>query len=363
MHIIVDARMAFHTGIGRYIRSLCRALLSQPSEHKLSLLLDPLITRQARQEIGPTQVIPFPAKIYSLREQLQSLRLYRAHAKQASLFHCPHYNVPWFLPRNSVVTVHDLTHFQFPEHFGRHRAALAFRLLRRAVQRAGHLIAVSQATQQALTALVPAAEGKTTVIHHGVAEQFSPLPAAAIETFKRSHNLGPFFLYVGSARPHKNMRRVLQAFRQVKARLAQMELVLIGVELSALSGALEGVHTFPNVPEAELVRWYNAAEGLVFPSLNEGFGLPALEAMACGTPVIGSNIAALIEVTGNAGLLVNPWDVEALARAMQQLASDVDLQADLRVKGLNRARSFSWATAAQQTSQIYHDVLSQCRLV
>lgn len=356
MHIIVDARMAFHTGIGRYIRSLCRALLSQPSEHTLSLLLDPLITRQAQQEIGPTQVIPFPAKIYSLREQLQSLRLYRAHAKQASLFHCPHYNVPWFLPHNSVVTVHDLTHFQFPEHFGRHRAALAFRLLRRAVQRAGHLIAVSQGTQQALTALVPEAEGKTTVIHHGVAEHFSPLPAAAIETFKRTHNLGPFFLYVGSARPHKNMRRVLQAFRQVKARLAQMELVLIGVELSALSGALEGVHTFPNVPEAELVHWYNAAVGLVFPSLNEGFGLPALEAMACGTPVIGSNIAALIEVTGNAGLLVNPWDVEALARAMQQLVLNRALHSHLRRQGLQQARAFTWERAAEKTLQVYRAV-------
>ena len=356
MNIIVDARMAFHTGIGRYIRSLCRALLTQPSEYTLSLLLDPLITSQARQEIGPTQVIPFPAKIYSLREQLQSLRLYRTHANQASLFHFPHYNVPWFLPRNSVVTVHDLTHFQFPDHFGRYRAVLAFRLLRRAVQRAGHLIAVSRATQQALTMLLPEAEGKTTVIHHGVTEPFSPLPAAAIEAFKRTHNLGPFFLYVGSARPHKNMRRVLQAFRHVKTRFAQMELVLIGVEPSALSGSLQGVHTFPNVPEAELVRWYNAAEALVFPSLNEGFGLPALEAMACGTPVIGSNIGAVTEVTGSAGLLVNPWDTEALAHTMQQLVSNHALRHHLRRLGLQRAKAFTWTSAAEKTLQIYRAV-------
>ena len=356
MNIIVDARMAFHTGIGRYIRSLCRALLTQPSEHTLSLLLDPLITRQVQQEIGLAQVIPFPAKIYSLREQLQSLRLYRAHADRASLFHCPHYNVPWFLPRNSVVTVHDLTHFQFPEHFGRHRSVLAFRLLRRAAQRAGHLIAVSHATRQALTTLIPEAEGKTTVIHHGVTEPFSPLPAAAIETFKRTHNLRPFFLYVGSARPHKNMLRVLQAFRCVKTRFAQMELVLIGVEPSALSGPLEGIHTFPKVPEAELVRWYNAAEALVFPSLNEGFGLPALEAMACGAPVIGSNITALTEVTGNAGLLVNPWDAEALAQAMQQIVANRALRCHLRQQGLQRAKAFTWTSAAEKTLQVYRAV-------
>lgn len=356
MNIIVDARMAFHTGIGRYIRSLCRALLTQPSEHTLSLLLDPLITPQVRQEIGPTQIIPFPAKIYSLREQVQSLWLYRTHAKQASLFHCPHYNVPWFLPRNSVVTVHDLTHFQFPERFGRHRAMLAFRLLRRAVQRAGHLIAVSQATQQDLTTLVPEAEGKTTVIHHGVSEHFSPLSAAEIETFKRTNNLGPFFLYLGSVRPHKNMLRVLQAFRHVKTRFAQMELVLIGVEPSDLSGPLEGVRTFPKVPEAELVHWYNAAEVFVFPSLNEGFGLPALEAMACGTPVLGSNIAALTEVTGNAGLLVNPWDAEALAQAMQQLVSSRDLRHRLRRQGLQRAKAFTWTRAAEKTLQVYRAV-------
>jgi glycosyltransferase involved in cell wall biosynthesis len=255
-----------------------------------------------------------------------------------------------------VVTVHDLTHFQFPEHFGRHRAGLAFRLLRRAVHRAGHLIAVSQATRQALTALIPEAEGKTTVIHHGVAEPFSPLPAAAIETFKRTHHLGAFFLYVGSTKPHKNLLRVLQAFRHVKTRLAQMELVLIGVASSALSGALEGVRTVPNVSDAELIRWYNAAECLVFPSLNEGFGLPALEAMACGTPVIGSNIDALTEVTGDSGLLVNPWDVEALAQAMQKLVSNRVLRHHLRQQGLQRAKAFTWANAAEKTLQVYRAV-------
>jgi glycosyltransferase involved in cell wall biosynthesis len=363
VHVIVDARMAFHTGIGRYIRNLCQALLAQPSEHTLSLLLDPLLTQRAQQEIGPTHFIPFSAKIYSLTEQIQSLRLYRTYAKQAVLFHCPHYNIPWFLPRNSVVTVHDLTHFQFPEYFGKRRATLAFHLLKRAVQRAGHLITVSQATRYALEAFVPAAKGKTTVIYHGVADQFHPLPAASIEAFKRTHHLDRFFLYVGNAKPHKNIQRLLQAFSTVKTRLPQMALVLLGVAPSTLPTALERVYIYPNFSDEDLTHWYNAAEALVFPSLNEGFGLPVLEAMACGTPVISSKIAALHEVVDSSGLLIDPWNVDALARAMQQLASDADLRADLRVKGLNRAQHFSWVTAAQQTSQVYHDVLSQCRLV
>jgi glycosyltransferase involved in cell wall biosynthesis len=229
VNVIVDARMAFHTGIGRYIRNLCRALLAQPAEHKLSLLLDPRLTQRAQQEIGPTHCIPFSAKIYSLTEQVQSLRLYQTYAKQAVVFHCPHYNIPWFLPRNSVVTVHDLTHFQFPEYFGKRRSALAFHLLKRAVQRAGHLITVSQATQYALEAFVPTAKGKTTVIYHGVADQFRPLPAASIEAFKRTHRLDRFFLYIGNAKPHKNVQRLLQAFSIVKTRLPQMALVLLGV--------------------------------------------------------------------------------------------------------------------------------------
>jgi glycosyltransferase involved in cell wall biosynthesis len=360
VNVVVDARMAFHTGIGRYIRSLCHALLQQASGLHLALLLDPKTIQRARREIGPVEAIPFAASIYSLTEQLRGLRLYRGRAQQAALFHCPHYNIPWFLPPNSVVTIHDLTHFQFAQHFGKFRVNLAFRLLHRAVHRAGRLIAVSQATRHALETMIPAAKGKTTVIHHGVADPFCPLPGAAVEAFKRAHHLGRFFLFVGNAKPHKNLTQLLRAFTQVRRQSPQVELALLGVDPSCLSGTRDGMHVYPAVPEAQLIQWYNAAEALVLPSLNEGFGLPTLEAMACGTPVIGSNIAVLQEVVAEAGLLVDPWHVEALAQAMQGLLSNPDLRAALRAKGLVRAQHFTWTATAEQTYQVYNEVVNQC---
>ncbi len=355
MQVTIDARMAFHTGIGRYICSLFRELQQSP-ELTLSLLIDPREVGRVRQEIGPSEIIPFPAKIYSFSEQLHGSRFCRARAKQTSLVHFPHYNVPWFLPSNSVVTIHDLTHFQFPQHFGRRRVWLAFRLLKRAVQQAGHLIAVSQSTREALETFLPEAKGKTTVIYHGVVDHFCPLPAEITEEFKRTTNLGRFLLYVGNAKPHKNLPRLLQAFAQVRARFQHVELVLLGVEPSALLNRMEGIRIYPNVLEAHLVRWYNASEALISPSLTEGFGLPVLEAMACGTPVIASNVASLPEVVGDAALLVNPEDVEAFAQAIEQLLSDQERRHALREKGLKRARNFTWTEAAAQTLHVYREV-------
>ena len=161
---------------------------------------------------------------------------------------------------------------------------------------------------------------------------------------------------LGSARPHKNLPRLLQAFARVRAQCPYVELVVLGVEPSVALEHSMGIRTYHCVSDEQLVSWYNAAEALILPSLNEGFGLPALEAMACGTPVIASNVAALPEVVGDAGLLVNPWDVEALAQAIHQLLSDRALRYDLRQRGLKRAQSFSWAKAAAQTLHIYRQV-------
>jgi len=356
MKVMLDARMAFHSGIGRYIRCLSRELLRQSPGLILALLIDPREAGRAQQDIGQADVIPFPAKIYSLQEQAWGSWLCRVSAKRASLFHFPHYNVPWFLPRNSVVTVHDLTHFQFPQSFGRLRAGLALKLLRRGVRRATQLIAVSHATRQALETMLPEARGKTTVIYHGVEEQFRPLSPLMVEHFKRRTQGGRFFLYVGSAKPHKNLPRLLEAFGRVRARHRDLSLVLLGVDPPGALNHVQGVRAYRQVGDSHLALWYNAAEALVFPSLNEGFGLPALEAMACGTPVLASNVASLPEVVGDAGLLVNPWDTDAWAQEMERLLLDSSLRHDLRAKGLQRASQFSWVTAAEQTLKLYREV-------
>lgn len=356
MQVIVDARMAFHGGIGRYIRSVCRAMVQQDASLRLVLHVDPRTADELRQAIGPATLVPFPAAIYSISEQLHSFRWHRAEARQAALLHFPHYNVPWHLPGNSVVTIHDLTHFQFPQYFGRLRVKLAFRLLQRAVRRAGQIITVSQATRHALEKLLPEAKGKTSVIYHGVEEHFVPLPVTQREEVKRDTRLGRFVLYVGNNKPHKNLVQLVRAFTQVRGLGHDIQLVLLGVTPSAALPPLEGVHMLPAVTDAQLVHWYNAADICVLPSLNEGFGFSALEAMACGTPVIAANVASLPEVIGTAGVLVSPYNKQDLADAIGRLLSDPDLRCHLRELGFKQARRFSWATAAQQTLQVYRQV-------
>lgn len=359
MQVTLDARMAFYTGIGRYIRSLCRTLSTQSPELSLSLLVDPCHTPPDAW-YDACKTMPYAARIYSVGEQLHGHRLCRALAGQTSLFHFPHYNVPWWLPSNSVVTIHDLTHFQFPQYFNKYRVWLAWQLLQRAVQRAGHLIVVSEATRRVLEAQVPTAKGKTTVIYHGVEEHFTPLAAPMIRDFKCAEQLDTYLLYVGNGKPHKNLTRLLHAFARLRVSFSHVELVLLGVEASQLEGPMAGVRTYTAVPDAQLVRWYNAAQALILPSLSEGFGLPVVEAMACGTPVIASHLASLPEVVGEAGLLVDAQDVDALGQAMTRLLCEADLQHDLREKGIKRARLYSWREAARQTLDVYRAVASRC---
>jgi glycosyltransferase involved in cell wall biosynthesis len=358
MQVMVDARMAFHGGIGRYIRSLCCALVKQDPTLNLVLFVDPRTADGVRRAIESATILPFPAPIYSIREQLQSFRWHGDGTHSPSLFHFPHYNVPWFLSRNSVVTIHDLTHFQFPQYFGRLRGKLALRLLQRAVRRAGHIVAVSQATRQALETVLPEAKGKTSVIYHGVDDHFAPLPAAMNEDFKRAARLGRFLLYVGNSKPHKNLARLLQAFANVRAQY-HIGLVLLGVAPSPSWSHLQGVHVLPQVADAQLVQWYNAAEALLLPSLNEGFGFPALEAMACGTPVIAANVSALPEIVGDAGLLIDPYDGRDLAQAIKWLISDQKLHERLRRRGLERAKDFSWSATATQTLDLYQEITNR----
>jgi len=173
---------------------------------------------------------------------------------------------------------------------------------------------------------------------------------------------GPFLLSVGSLEPGKNRERLLQAFARLQARGLKHTLVVAGqrawryegeAPLARRLGLADSVRFLGHVPQADLPALYSAADLFVFPSLYEGFGLPALEAMACGTPVVASNVSALPEVVGDAALQVSPLDVEALADAIERLLRDDRLRADLRERGLERARQFSWEKAARRTAEVY----------
>jgi len=298
---------------------------------------------------------------------------YSSVLKQCRLWHAPHYNVPWWTVSKTalVVTIHDLIHWIFrKEFFSPLQAAYASFMLRQAVQKSNHVITVSQNTKEDLVRYFGADPQKVTVTYEAVAPQFKPLddPRAVSELKQRLGLSGTYFLYVGSLKPHKNVLSLLRAFRKLRsARKLKAGLVLAGrkdrkypkgyEELAELQDG-EGLFHREGISDADLVTLYNGASALVHPSLYEGFGLTLLEAMACGTPVAALRVASIPEVTADAAHLMDPDDETSLSKALVRLEEDEGYRKDLAVRGLERAKYFSWKKTAEQTWQVYQQVLN-----
>lgn len=282
------------------------------------------------------------------------------------LFHGPVNVLPLLLPCPGVVTVHDLAFLAYPEAY--HPAKRRYLKLATAlsVRRAARVIAVSAATRDELVRRLGVPERKVTVVHNAVDPAFKPLPAAEIAAFRAEQELPErMVLFVGTLEPRKNLVGLLDAFARI-APETDAHLVVVGgkgwlydevfARLARL-GLTERVRFAGFVPDAQLPLWYNAAEVFVYPSLYEGFGLPPLEALACGTSVVTSNASSMPEVVGDAALLADPDDPDALAAALRRLLSDPGLRTMLRERGLARAAVFSWARTAAATRAVYDAVL------
>lgn len=359
LQVTLDVRMARHSGIGRYVRALCGEFAAPELGLQVRLLVprDPL---PPPVDALDSSRISFPAPIYSVREQWQGSWICQRHAQKSAIWHFPHYNVPWLLPANSVVTIHDVTHFTHPGSGSGTRRTVARRLMGRVVRRAGHLITPTAGAREALEALFPEARGKTRAIRHGVDSIFRRLsheaPRAPGDGVKGEP---PILLYVGNDKPHKNLPRLVEAFTAVRSRHPEARLVLAGRFETLSAGARDGVEVRGEVDDEQLVRWYNRAAALVLPSLNEGFGLTALEAMACGTPVVGADIPPIREVVGPAGLLVDPRDVGQLSAAMNLILDNPPRRVELAQFAERRSREFVWRRAAEETIEVYRGVLER----
>ncbi len=265
-----------------------------------------------------------------------------------------------------VVTVHDLSFLFFPQNFPSLKRLYLRTLTRWSVRRARRIIAISENTKRDVVQQYGLSPEKVDLVYYGLDPIFQPLPKEALAGFRARQGLPEqFILFVGTLEPRKNVSRLVEAY----ARLSEPRppLILVGgkgwlydevfarVEALGLSGC---VHFAGYVPGKELPWWYNAATLFVYPSLYEGFGLPPLEAMACGTPVVSSDVSSLPEVVGQAGLLVDPTDVEDLAGAMGQALADSGLRDEMGAAGLAQARRFSWREAARQTVTTYRRALS-----
>jgi glycosyltransferase involved in cell wall biosynthesis len=274
-----------------------------------------------------------------------------------------------------VITVHDIVPYLVrhdPEQSTfRHPFDVWFdKLAMEGLKRADWLIAISQFTKKTLVEALACPEEKIDVVLYGVDHTvFRPVPVPA--DFRTRYGLekaGRCLLYVGAESPRKNLPRLLQALAMLKERVPDVRLVKVGTpeyrpqfqKLKQLIRDLaleESVQFIDHPPEEDLVVFYNMADIFVFPSLYEGFGLPPLEAMACGTPVVCSNAASLPEVVGDAAITVDPYDVEALAQAMHRVLSNEDLRQDLSQRGLARAAGFTWERTARETVAVYKKVL------
>jgi glycosyltransferase involved in cell wall biosynthesis len=269
-----------------------------------------------------------------------------------------------------VVTVHDLSFVRTPETLPPLKRAYLARLCAASVRRARAVIAVSRQTADDIEGYFGAPPGKVRVIYNGVAPEFSQGEPQQGKRFRQARGLpARYLLYLGTLEPRKNLELLVRAFGKWRAAApraaADVKLVLAGgkgwyydtifAEVNALG--LAGEVLFPGfVPPAELPDWYRSAEAFVYPSRFEGFGLPVLEAMACGTPVICSQAASLHEVAGNAALTVPAEDEPAWANAIHLLCEQPALAAELSRRGLEQAARFSWQQSAQETIQVYNEV-------
>lgn len=375
MRVAIDARLCYYrrAGIGQYTLRLVEALTRVAPEERFLLLQD---RRQAGRLVEAPNLQPVPVwtpshhrwESFTLPLELLPLRL--------DLLHSPDFVLPERRPYAGVVTVHDLAFLRFPR-LVTPQAARYYARVREAVQSAERVIAVSDCTRRDLLELLDVPEEKVRVVYEAAGSAFHP---QAIDPQERrtygGRVLAPqqFVLFVGTIEPRKNLAGLLRAFHRMRERHPHLDphprLVIAGEEgwlseevfriVNELRLAQE-VAFVGRVPTADLVWLYRAARFFVFPSLYEGFGLPPLEAMACGTPVIASTAGALPEVVGDGGWLVPPGDVDGWADAMARLWSDEALREQLRTRGLERASRFSWEEAARKTLAVYREAIGARR--
>ncbi len=294
----------------------------------------------------------------------QVVQPFALRKERVDLLHALAFVVPLLSPCPSVVTIYDLSFLLYPESFKRFKRFYLGLFTRLSARRARRIIAISESTKRDVVRLLGVPPEKVEVVYCGIDEAFRPLAADQVAAFRSKHGLPEcFILFVGTIEPRKNVTRLIEAFATLRpCDFANLKLVIGGAKgwfyqdvfARVEELGLEGQVMFPGyIPVSELPLWYNAAELFVYPSLYEGFGLPPLEAMACGTPVVTANTSSLPEVVDEAGLTVDPLDVEGLAQAMRRVLDDEALRQEMRERGLKRAEGFSWTKTAQETVQVY----------
>ena len=367
MRIAIDIRKLHDYGIGTYIRNLVWHLSHLDHETEYVLLCRPEDQDVAAHLGDNFRAVTQTAGPYSLGQHIRlPLQLRR---ERIDLFHAPHYTLPPLTPCPSIVTIHDCIHLKFPQYLpGRLAHTYARASLWSATHRSNCVLTVSEASKRDILRFFAIPADKVTVIPNAMDERFSiEPPAEEIARVRERYQLNdPFLLYAGNIKPHKNLERLLDAFYRLRRDgMTNLTLLIIGDEITRYAMLRRAVHRYQLhkyvrflgfVPAETLTILYRLADAFVFPSLYEGFGLPPLEAMASGTPVITSNVSSLPEVVGTAAVLIDPYDADSIADGVRRVLTDADLRADLIRRGLARAREYSWEQSVRRIRRIYGEM-------
>jgi glycosyltransferase involved in cell wall biosynthesis len=367
VRIGIDARKLHDFGIGTYIRNLLRHLARLDGETEFVIFCRPE-DRDALTAVGENfRPVPETSGNYSIAEQFMIPLAVKREG--VTLFHAPHYVLPPLVRCKSVVTIHDCIHLMFPQYLP-NRAAFWYAKwsITQAAQRATRVMTVSQSSKRDILRFVDTEPAKIDVIYNAYDECFAmePREEDVVRVRERYQLHDEFVLYAGNVKPHKNLERLIDAFHLVRKRgLDNLKLVLIGDEISKYTALRRAVHHHQlhkyvrflgYLPEETLAVMYRLAGVFVFPSLYEGFGLPPLEAMASGTPVVTSNVSSLPEVAGDAAVLVDPYSPQAIADGIYAVLTDEKLRREMVLKGIARAGQFSWEQSVRRVRAIYGEV-------
>lgn len=366
------------TGVGTYAVNLIRALGEFDNKNQYWIFVksfhsqdfDP--KRENFHIVACSNILQNGSLRVLWEQFILPIHLFR---KKIKVLHSIHYTIPLFAPCRRVVTFHDMTFFLFPEkHIFIKR--IFFRLIIPfSARKADRLIAISKNTKKDIVKILGIATDKIDVVYLTVDNIFRPIEnSSAVFQIKKKYRIqNNFILYVGTLEPRKNIVSLIKAYHKlVSQNRIKHQLVLAGKKGWGYQEIFKIVQDFNlsekiiftgYIPEEELVFLYNAADLFVYPSLYEGFGIPPLEALACGTPTIASNISSLPEVVDDAAILVNPYNVEGLSQAIYKLLIDEKLRHILKGKGLKKAKEFSEERLAKETIRAYKKATAKRELL
>ena len=370
-HVVIDARRIRDFGIGTYIRNLIHGLARFDNNNRYTLII-PSNDISEFQGLGSN----FTTAVYANADtEIMHNIIFPKFLRTllGNLYHIPLNSVAWWMPQPYVLTIHDMSTLLFPERRS-FRNRMHEQRFRRGALRATRVIAVSNSTRRDVETVLHVPTGRICTIYSAPDPAFTADSTGAdhdSQTLERYLIRKPFILYAGAIRPQKNVARLIEAFAVLRGELEnhpefrELRLVIIGDELSkypavrravVLSRVENFVRFLGFVPRETLRVFYRAAGAFAFPSLYEGFGLAPLEAMACGTPVVASNLPSLLEALGDAAELVSPDNVFDIARGIRDVLLDPDRRRALSEAGFAQARRFHWDQTIKQVLDIYRNI-------